>query len=354
MMTALSKQILESMPLGLVAIDNELTILRYNETAAKIMGQPMNLVLGRNIDEVFLPRQGERMIQLTVEQDIEFTDYEVQLHLGDGVVWMLINTRRMVDASGRVVGATMVFSDITAIKEMELQLVRSARLVTIGEMAAGAVHEIRNPLTVIKGFLQLWSLEHQHPYLPLILGEVEQIDSIIGQFLQLSKKQLQTEACKSDFDLQVSIDTLGKLFGSEAILKGVELQMEREAAQMPVRMNHTEWKQILANLVRNAFDSFPAEQEYKLVSIHLRKRRRHAAVFITDNGTGIPKHVLQQVRSAFFTTKESGTGLGLNICEHLAARNGCRFQIFSQEERGTVVVLQVPLTVEASVAATVS
>ncbi|ARU61872.1 hypothetical protein CBW65_13150 [Tumebacillus avium] len=343
MTSALSETILDSMPLGLVAIDNTMTIIRYNEAAANIMGLPVEHVLGRNIDDVFRPRANERTIQLTLERQIEFRNYEVQIEVCGQMQWLLINTWLMRGDHGEVLGATMAFSDITAVKEMEQHLVRSARLVTIGEMAAGAAHEIRNPLTVIKGFLQLWERDHQHPYLPLILREVDHIDKIVQQFLQLSKKDLQHTDGQKEFDLLETIRDLNGLCDSEAILNGIEFTLHHEADPIPVLLNRTEWKQIVVNLIRNAFDAFTEAHPNKQVQVHLRRRRDHAALFIVDNGSGMSKQLLRQVRDAFFTTKENGTGLGLAICESLAARNGCRFRMYSREGRGTVVVLQVPL-----------
>lgn len=339
----MSERILDSMPLGMVVIDRAMTVVRYNESAAKIMGLPVNEALGRNIDEVFQPRTDERVIQVTIEKEIEFSDYEVQVMVQGQPLWMLVHTRLMRSEQGDVIGATMVFSDITAVKEMELGLVRSARLVTIGEMAAGAAHEIRNPLTVIKGFLQLWQKEDAHPFLPLIFEEIDQIDRIIQQFLQLGKKDLFHKEGYFPFDLQDTVRDLSKLCFSEAILKGIDLQVQHALHALPVCLNRTEFKQILVNLIRNSFDAFPAEQELKQVTISARRRDRHAAVFIVDNGKGMSKALLQQVRNAFYTTKQSGTGLGLAICEQLADRNGCRFRLYSREDRGTIVVLQVPL-----------
>lgn len=343
MLTELSENILDSMPIGLVVIDADMTILRYNRSAAKIMGLPVEQALGANIDEVFRPRNEERLIQMTVEKEVEFSNYEVQLDVQGQIIWVLVNTRLMHDPQGRVTGATMVFSDITTVKEMELHLVRSERLVTIGEMAAGAAHEIRNPLTVIKGFLQLWRAQGDHPYLPLIFEEIEQIDKIIQQFLQLSKKESQPTSGHTRFDLSDTLNDLGNLCRSEAVLKGIELGVEIDLCEMPVKLNRVEWKQILVNLIRNAFDAFTEEQGDKQVLVKVRKRDSRAVVFIVDNGNGMPAHVLRQVRTAFFTTKENGTGLGLAICEQLASRNGCRFRLFSREGAGTVVVIQVPL-----------
>jgi two-component system, sporulation sensor kinase E len=345
MTTALAERILESMPLGLVVIDRDLNVVRYNESAARIMGLPEEQVIGANIDLVFRPHSQERMIQITVEKGIEFKDYEVQLDVQGQSVWILINTRIMKDEAGEVIGATMIFSDITTVKEMELNLVRSARLVMIGEMAAGAAHEIRNPLTVIKGFLQLWQQQNDHPFLPLLFGEIEQIDRIIQQFLLLSKKQgshLPGFDQKGAFDLQDSIHDLGQLCLSEAILKDIRFDVVNEAGPLPVEMNRLECKQILVNLIRNAFDAFPSAHGDKHVEIHVRRRRSHASIWIVDNGAGMSRMVLHKVSNAFFTTKESGTGLGLAICRQLAARNGCRFRLYSREGSGTVVVLQVP------------
>ncbi|MGZ4163797.1 MAG: two-component system sensor histidine kinase NtrB, partial [Tumebacillaceae bacterium] len=314
MTTATSELILESMPLGMVAIDNEMTVVRYNEAASKIMGKPVHEVIGFNMDEVFNPHPEERVIQLTLEKQVEFTNYEVPLQIQGQTVWVMMNTKLIRGEQGDVRGATMLFSDITAVKEMEQHMVRSARLVTIGEMAAGAAHEIRNPLTVIKGFLQLWHSQNgTHPYLPLIFGEIDQIDRIVQQFLHLGKKEQHFLPAQRLFDLQESIADLTNLCRSEAVLKGIELICEHNIGTLPVNINRTEWKQMLVNLIRNAFDAFECEQTNKQVSMIVRKRRDHAVVYIVDNGKGMSRQTLQKVRTAFYTTKENGTGLGLSI-----------------------------------------
>jgi two-component system, sporulation sensor kinase E len=337
------------MPLGMVVIDRQLNVIRMNQMAESVLEVSAMEVLGSNIDHVLKSRPEMRVLQLTVEMQVEFSNYEVKIEKGANPIWLLVNTKLMRGEDDGVIGATMIFSDITAVKLMDEQTVRVARLATIGELAAGAAHEIRNPLTVIKGFLQLMSAERrEHPYLPLILQEIERIDRLVKHFLQLSKQKRVEESGLELFNLAELMESLYNLCRSEAILKSVELSLEMCEEKLPVLLNETEWKQIVLNLFRNSLDAFYEEQRDRRVHVAVRKRPHHATLFLADNGCGIPQDVLRQVRTAFFTTKREGTGLGLAICDHLVARNGCRFRLYSRQSVGTVVVLQVPLVGESA------
>ncbi|WP_162356557.1 ATP-binding protein [Metabacillus mangrovi] len=239
---------------------------------------------------------------------------------------------------GTLIARSEIIRDITARKTEEQILIQAEKLKTAGEMAAGVAHEIRNPLTVLRGFLQILheSKPADYPYTELMLAELKRVNDIVSEFLVLSKPQT---AVKLLFNLSDVLDETIAFFGTEMSLKNIAVKTEGNPPCM-VEGDCNQLKQILINLLKNASDAMPNGGNIYITLKRLETKK--AVLVIRDTGTGIPAGELKKIKEPFYTTKEKGTGLGLVITERILAQHGGSMEITSQEGKGTAVTLTLP------------
>ncbi|MGD6817559.1 ATP-binding protein [Metabacillus sp. 84] len=241
--------------------------------------------------------------------------------------------------SGALIAHSEVIRDVTERRNEELMLIQAEKLKVAGEMAAGVAHEIRNPLTVLQGFLQILKEKspEDYPYTEIMLSELKRLNDIVSEFLILSKPQ---SVNRKLFNLREVLKETITFFGSEMALKNIVIKMD-EIDSVTVYGDRNQIKQVLINLLKNSSDAMP---DGGTIRISLEKNDgKTAALIINDSGCGIPKQKLDKIKEPFFTTKEKGTGLGLVITEKIAAQHGGSLEIESEEGKGTTVKLILPL-----------
>ncbi|MGW9128986.1 PAS domain S-box protein, partial [Paenibacillus chitinolyticus] len=209
-------------------------------------------------------------------------------------------------------GETCVLCFITDITErvrMENEMIRLDRLNLIGEMAAGIAHEIRNPMTTVRGFLQLSNHSPHNPlqYIDLMLNELDRANAIITEFLTLAKNKVNDKQIQ---DLNAIIESLFPLIQAEALLSDKYISLELGDCP-PLAMDEKEIRQMILNLALNGLEAMSAGGR---LSIKTLTENQKVVLEVWDQGTGIKPELIQKIGTPFFTTKETGTGLGLAIC----------------------------------------
>ncbi|MBE1446992.1 ATP-binding protein [Paenibacillus sp. OAS669] len=222
----------------------------------------------------------------------------------------------------------------------EEHMLRSEKLRVVGELASGMAHEIRNPLTTIKGFLQISKSDNYNikPWYDLIMDEITRMSMLTAEFLQFSKPhatQFKVHSIKDCIQRVIS------LLDSETSRLGHHIDFESSSEPLMMLMDQDKMLQLLLNLIKNAFEAMPDEG---LVRIRLTKDKDHAVIEISDTGQGIPEHELDQIFLPFYTTKESGTGLGLSICHKIVQDHEGTMEVESQIGKGTKFTITVPLS----------
>lgn len=231
------------------------------------------------------------------------------------------------------------------IKKLELyyeQLQNSERLKTTGQLAAAVAHEIRNPLTVVKGFLQLYSekdtpinyeaKEHFH----LMIDELNSAEQVISQFLSIAKpdknKQLDI------VNVKVVLQSVTDLLKSYGLLHDntIELHVEEDCF---ITINHIEYKQLMINIIKNAIE---ASKLGDSVLVHTRKLKHSVEITVIDNGAGMSDEQIKSLGTPFYSLKSTGTGLGLMICYHIIEKYDGTIHFHSEEGNGTTVTIQFP------------
>lgn len=223
----------------------------------------------------------------------------------------------------------------------EEEMFNTEKMKVVGELAAGMAHEIRNPLTAIKGFIQI-SKQHEyniHPWYDVIMSEITRMSELTAEFLQFSKPHISNMKPES---ISNCIERVCSLTESDAVYRGHTLTIEDAPHTLPVYMDRDKIVQVLLNLVRNAFE---AMSEPGYVHIRIQQNQNMAVIEIEDTGNGILENDMHRIFYPFYTTKETGTGLGLSICQKIAEDHGGLLEARSEVGKGSVFSLQLPVYV---------
>jgi PAS domain S-box-containing protein len=245
------------------------------------------------------------------------------VHRNKSIVWVEETYTELI-AEGKTIGYEGIMRNITSRKALEQDLFRLERLNAIGEMAANVAHEIRNPMTTIRGYIQLFSNKEEFinykDQLCLLLDELDRTNQIIKEYLALSKNKI-VDLCLTQ--LNSIINALYPLMQADAIANNKNIQIE--LGDIPLLyLDGNEIRQLLLNLVRNGLEEMK-ENGTVVIRTYLEKDRVILAV--TDQGSGIPEHILENLGQPFLTTKDNGTGLGLATCYRIANRHQAKIDV---------------------------
>lgn len=240
-----------------------------------------------------------------------------------------------------------VLRDIRERKQAEEILIRSEKLSVVGQLAAGLAHEIRNPLTSLKGFTQILkskSTDQETLYLDIMQQELDRINLIVNDFMTLAKPNLNEFTNGSIIDIFQSVISI---LETQAIMMNVTIKQNYfNIDSVPcIYCDENQLKQVFLNIIKNAIEAMPDGGEVTITikeeSSKGKSRRLH--IQIKDQGIGIPQTIIERIGEPFFTTKEKGTGLGLMISQRIIEAHNGTFQIASNGKRGTTVNVHLPI-----------
>ncbi|MDF2679663.1 MAG: sensor histidine kinase [Brevibacillus sp.] len=232
-----------------------------------------------------------------------------------------------------------ILQDVTDRKQAEELIRKSELLSVVGQMAAGVAHEIRNPLTALKGFVQLLQAfpNGKAEYYQIMLSELDRIEFIISEFLVLAKPQV---VIHQQRDIQRVLEQIVMLADTHAILHNVQIVTQFSADLPLITCEEKQIKQVFLNLMKNAIESMP---EGGVVTVTAKQEGDRLLIVFTDQGSGIPEEWLEKLGEPFFTTKETGTGLGLMVSHKIIADHGGTIHVRSQMGKGTSFEVQLPV-----------
>ncbi|WP_245831782.1 ATP-binding protein [Oceanobacillus senegalensis] len=228
--------------------------------------------------------------------------------------------------------------DISDRKETEELLVRSEKMSVAGQLAAGIAHEIRNPLTSIKGFLQLLQagVDRKEEYYKIMIEEIEKMEKITSELLFVSKPLTDFKRLES---IKEMIDDTVSLLHSQAKLKNIGLIIQ-EPITANIHCDKSQIKQVLINMVKNAIEAMDKPGE---ITIRVLSNTSSIEIHIMDEGPGIPEDILHKLGEPFFTTKKNGTGLGIMISKQILEEHHGRLEIIQKENnQGSIFKLIFP------------
>lgn len=232
------------------------------------------------------------------------------------------------------------YSYIKSLTSVHEELNKKEKLAVIGQMAAAIGHEIRNPLSSLKGFTQLQheSNPNSSGFYPIMIQEIERINSIVDDLMYLGKPR---EINFKKADIKGIVDYTVSLICQQAEVQGVKVEMDTDATIPLIDCDEKQLKQVFINLLKNAVEAMP---DGGLLKIQMKMTKESSLLIVVeDEGPGIEVDRLEHIFEAFYTTKKDGTGLGLVVTKEIIEGHGGSLKIESILGVGTKVVIHFPI-----------
>ena len=348
--------LLDNLVSGIVAANADGVVTVFNREAQRITRLRAEDVLNHPISA--LPTPLARGLELTFERGYGLRDQEMTIHYGSGdELPVRVGSSLFHGHAGLVLGALLVFNDVTTIKKLELQVRRTDRLASLGTLAAGMAHEIKNPLVTIKTFTQLLperyeDLDFRETFSSLIGQEVKRIDTIVNQLLKFSRP---AKPNLTPTHLHEVLDNSLKLITQQLRQKGITLVRSYSAPHDLVHADADQLNQAFINFFLNSIEAMAGNGHLTVSTEHVsadlyspnqwreRTAEGHIRVSIRDTGDGIDAQDLGRIFDPFFTTKSLGTGLGLSVAHGIIQEHGGMIDVESAVSRGTTFYVVFPL-----------
>ncbi len=348
--------VIDSVGDGVVVVDRDGLVTLMNPAAEEIAGVSRRQAQGAPFTALF---KGEEalleMVTKTNDTGMSVSDHEnVVLRKLGRMTPVSVITSPLLLSGGERVGTIVVLRDLTSVRELEAAVRHADRLSSLGTLAAGLAHEIKNPLGGIKGAAQLLEMElpddsELQEHIRVVLKEVKRVNRIVEELLHLATPR----------KLELSRVNIHKVLGDLVLLqkraaadRSIVFQQHLDPSIPPILVDEGLITQLFLNLIKNAVEALDEEGMIKITSRIVADysmtqkgegRSRMVALDVSDNGPGIPPEVLSNLFTPFFTTKARGTGLGLAICQKIVAEHRGMMKVESDPGRGTTVTVMLPL-----------
>lgn len=334
--------LISSLPVGLIVTDSEGKIILCNQFAEHLASVAENEVVGFAPEGVLAPE-----LTLALEarrmQTAGPVQKEIVLSDNKGVVRTLqLHSLSVVDNEGAPAGVMLLIQDLSQVKSLEEELRRSERLAALGKMAAGVAHELRNPLSSIKGLAILLRSRFQEKSsdqetADILVQEVERLNRSIGELLDYARPQ---KLIKQDIHPEELVGKAVSLIRMDAESVGVRVEIQLEDDLPLVQADPDKLSQVFLNLFLNAIQAM--EDGGGRLDISVTAQRRNVLFTIKDTGCGVNKGDLPRIFDPYFTTKPEGTGLGLAMSMKIIEEHGGTMTFESEPDAGTTVVVSLP------------
>lgn len=328
-----------------VTIDHKSTVVLFNRAAENMFGYARDEIIGKDLSIILSPQcqtghsAAVKNYMHTRQGRLIGHETELQVTRKNGEIFPAAISFSVADLGGRLF-FTGIVRDLTETKAMQQKMIQTERLAVLGQTVAEINHEIKNPLLMIGGFarqlLKKSKEEKDRAKLQIIVGEVERLEKLLAELKNLYRPQ----------NLQFRVSELNALLGEVVELAGARADHEKitltlePAEEIFVEIDREKMKQVLLNLVKNSMEALAGKGGNIRVSTQVEKDR--VKVVVADSGPGIPEEIQQQMFKPFFTTKQSGSGLGLSISKRIVEDHpDCSLNLSSREGEGTAVTINL-------------
>ena len=339
LMSSLTGNVLANMRDAVITLDDGGRITVFNGRAEELFGITAQHVRGLRPSDLPIPFDG------CIRTVVEGNETEIVLACTPDSARILSVLRfETAKPDGSRESLTAVVKDLTETRRYEAEAKRREKLVSMGELAAGVAHEIRNPLNAISMVAQRFEREFSprsgmaefRALTAVLKTEIDRISGIIRQFLLFARPPRVTIA---EVDLTGFLLHLERLFQSQAQANGVQFSVTLERKGM-LRIDAEQLTQALLNLLQNALDATPQGGR---IDLRIWEHNEHVEMIVRDNGEGIPKDQLDKIFDLYYTTKPTGTGVGLAMTQQIIAQHRGQLLVQSEVGKGTEFIVRIPV-----------
>lgn len=352
-----TESIIQSIGSGIIITEMNDTITYVNRAGERILGYSKDELMGKPFG-IFELREKENVIHSLLDnpedQDTRREGWMRRKDLGEFPVGFTINNHLSI--RGETIGRIVIFRDMTNVYKIQEEILRMDRLVSLGKLASGIAHELRNPLAGIKTTAQALGEEmseddSRREYLNRITKEIDRLNGLLKTFFSFAKPQkLNLAHCPITDIINEIIPFLMKEIADKKIRF-----IENYHPQLPkIKVDKNQMYQVFLNLFLNAIQAMPDGGELRIeVGPMISNpsdglKQNFIRIVISDTGRGIPPHIVPNIFDPFFTTKPKGIGLGLSIAYQIIKKHGGTIKVESKWERGTSFIIHLPEMLENS------
>lgn len=342
-----TKTILNAISNTVLMVDTNNKVIMCNKAYEDVTGLKANDLVGLDLNELneLLYISNKNLLTDAIQGKSTNKIHEVSIKTTNGNKKELVmNAATIFNVDGEIIGAIRIGSDVTNIKIEQQRLQQQEKLALLGVMASGIVHEIKNPLTSIKGFSQMImakaSDERMKQYASIIVDEVNSANKVVTDFLTFAKPQ---PPVLKDTTVNELVKSMELVLDTQSFVKGVQTNFDLSSDETPIMVDEIQIKQVLLNIVKNAIEAMNETEEPKLnIITGLIKSSNKVFITISDNGKGMSLEAISQIGTPFFSTKDKGTGLGMSICYQIIKEHGGSIEIESELDKGTTFIITLP------------
>ncbi|AHG21292.1 sensor protein ZraS [Chania multitudinisentens RB-25] len=337
-----STEIISNLPIGLITTNEHQQISVVNQAAEAMLGSPASGLLGQNIHRALPAEWNQRVENHRNGQPVIEHDIDYQLANGQFLP-LSISVANIVNDSGNFLGNLFIFRDMREVRQLQDQVRRKEKLAAIGDLAAGLAHEIRNPLSSIKGFAKYF--ENRSPQnseeqalAKVMAKEVDRLNRVISELLALVRP---VDLRLQQVNINEVIAHSLHLIRQDAENKNITIRYCSNEMLPAIEIDPDRFTQVLLNLYLNAIQAIGANG---LLEVGVTQRREEGlCITVTDSGKGIGQDELTKVFNPYFTTKATGTGLGLTIVQKVIEEHQGKITVTSHPQSGTRFEMVIPL-----------
>jgi two-component system sensor histidine kinase HydH len=339
-MRSYTENVVESMASGLITVDTKGRIVSTNRKASHLLGWNTRQIQGRALESL-IPAQYLN-INDVIEQKKGIIEREIDCPSEKGILPLSVSVTPLKDSEGGSMGAVIIFRDLREIRELQKKVRRSERLAALGRLASGVAHEIRNPLSSIKGFAQYFRDKfdagtEDKSYADIMIQEVERLNRVITQLLDFGRPK---ELHLGLHPLSQILEHPLQLIRADLDKRGIKL-IQSPFPKDEIKVDSDQITQALLNIFINAMESMEGGGELRVEMVQ-KPERGGVEIWISDSGPGIHRENLSKIFDPFFSTKKKGTGLGLTITSNIIEAHEGEVMVESREGKGTTFKIFLP------------
>jgi PAS domain S-box-containing protein len=351
-LTSYTENILSSIAAGVVTLDSDGVVLTWNRAAESIVRLPAAEVVGMNYRDVasrIKITDADKAATIQIVEKVRSTGrvyqgYKLCYHpLDEDPMYLNISASVLSNNSGEPLGLVIIFEDITRQIKMEDEFRRMGELAAVGQLAASIAHELRNPLSSIKGAAQFLRKEYEDhaaivEFLNIIIEEVNGLSKLTTEFLEYARPmELELGPVDVNEVVRKTLQLMSVHIGESGVVVIDQLGEDLPA----IYADEKQLEQVLRNVVLNGLQSMPDGGTLSILT--LAGAGRVVELAISDTGSGIPQEKLDRIFAPFFTTKTKGTGLGLSVVQKIVENHGGHIEVSSTVGQGTTFTIVLPV-----------